>query len=301
MTSWLLGWVGGCGLASFVLPDERTAIALDALVALETTVTCVDLAPGERLAAVSPEGHAWFVSGGSRVRVVDPFSAGPPTSLDLEIPAIDQALAWSASSATFVAGGTLWRLPDRETRLRFADPPVAVGVGVPWCGELVVDGVVVDGARWAEQRDDTWWVWEQTGLEPLTKLLTRDGQCAGPDGVSWALSDDGRLWRVDEDRAEFFEGFAGWVDGAAADDALGVLLDDGTLWTGAPGAWTGFLLQGPDVPMQLAGSAQDLWAAGEQTVIRVRDGAFAALDSDLQAIRDLSPHAGGVWLSDEAT
>ncbi|MEN0065857.1 MAG: cytochrome c [Myxococcota bacterium] len=303
MSSFIWVLFAGCGLTSFIVPAELQPVDLASVPTVETTEQCVSLGSGERIGAISPEGHAWLVTegeGNPQFRIIDPFGDGTSVTRTLELPPIQQMRAWSDDDATFVAGGTVWRLPDGGPRVRLSEPPISIDERIPWCGELETNGILVSDGQWVEQQDDAWYLWEPTGDAPLAQLLDRDGQCQGADGITWGLSDDGLLWRVDADRAEFFEGFAGWVDGAAADEDLGILLTGGTLWVGAPERWTGYALQGPESLERVEGGGDTLYVAGSSSVLRVRDGAFARLAVDpKRPVVDVVAHAHGVWVVEE--
>lgn len=292
--------LGGCGLTSFNLPVEVNPLDLATLDELPTVSFCTTLAVNETFASVSPEGHAWLLTPtaqGPRFRVLDPYRDGAPALYELDMPEVQQTRAWSGARATFVADNTIWRLPDPNSRIRLSAPPVTVGPDLSWCGELDVNGVLVADGQWVEQQVDTWYVWQPTaGDDPLTGLITRDGQCTDPAGNTWGLSDDGRLWRVAAESATFFEGFQGWTSASASADDLGLIISQERLWIGQPDAWTGYELEGDEAMTEVVGGGEALWVAAGTQALRYTDGRFSRVSSDLaEPIERIHPHAHGAW------
>ncbi|MEM9692564.1 MAG: hypothetical protein AAGA56_08470, partial [Myxococcota bacterium] len=90
-------------------PPVEPTVVTDAQ-ALDLQVACLPLVPGETLASVSPDGHAWLTHPSAEgeavmVRVVDPATFEPSDHL-IELPPVGQVNAWSARDASLLAGGS---------------------------------------------------------------------------------------------------------------------------------------------------------------------------------------------------
>ena len=129
---------------------------------LSANTSCFELADGESLASVSPEGHAWLVSGDDQttlVRVIDPLvpTEEVPEPAEVDIPSVTLLRAWDGRRASVLTGRTLWELRDlRRTRVT---PPDGLSDTPTFCGDVTSDALILSDGRFFAQRDARWWQW----------------------------------------------------------------------------------------------------------------------------------------------
>ncbi|MBK6685894.1 MAG: hypothetical protein IPG45_15585 [Deltaproteobacteria bacterium] len=181
------GFSSDSGFSPDAAPDPIQEVPLD-LPELVTTATCSPLASGERVAAVSAEGHLWLATSsvGTDLRVLDGWSGRTVARYLLPNAALSRLNALGATTAMALADGQLLRLLDGE-RIEVS-PPAALEPDADLCGDLADRGFVWSGGQLYQRLDDAWWRW--TGLGPIgpgARLLDRDGECEGVgDGLWWA-------------------------------------------------------------------------------------------------------------------
>jgi hypothetical protein len=289
---------GDAGADAAVDPTELAVLRDEPLT---TRSTCVTLGDGEELGAVSPEGHAWFVTpsdAGTTLRVWDPELGGDgPTREDtIELPPITRMLAWSGRRVDAIAGGDLWRIDgSRRTRV---SAPMTLGPDATFCGELGGDGYVLTAGVVYTQRDGEWWTWEpaaQTTASAPGALLSRDGECYGPDGAAWATAEDGTVWRLTAPVASGTRSFGSMAEAAVGDDDLAVRVGE-ALWVGEPGRFEGWRFD-EGAPERVAASAGHVWFTLGGELVRYDGARFERVEHGLEGgIDAIHPFHNGAWI-----
>ncbi len=280
---------------------EPTELAVLADTPLTTRSTCVTLEEGEELGAVSPEGHAWFVTrgdAGTMLRVWDPELKGDGPTLEgtIDLPDITRMIARSGQRMDAIAGGDLWRIDAlRRTRV---SAPMTLGPDATFCGELGGDGYVLSGGTVYTQRDGEWWSWEpaaQTTASAPSALLSRDGECYGADGAAWATAEDGTVWKLTAPVASGTKSFDSLGEAAVAGGDLAVRVDD-ALWVGEPGSFTGWRFDG-GAPARVSASADHVWFTLGGDLMRHDGARFVRVEHGLEAgIDAIHPFHNGAWI-----
>ncbi len=156
--------------------------------------TCVDLAEGEELSGVAPDGRAW-VSSLVGLRVVDPD--GESQSITVRFGSVDDLVAWDSDRAFVVSESQLWDagpagsqpfiLPDNLGRPRYA------------CGDPeATSGSFVLGTRGLfERRGDNWFRWDiPIDVFEAMEIQHFEGSCGTADEILYLTTTEGALWEV---------------------------------------------------------------------------------------------------------
>ncbi|MEM9697103.1 MAG: hypothetical protein AAGA56_31500, partial [Myxococcota bacterium] len=285
-------------------PPDVEPIVADVTETVTSEGTCLELGDGEILAGTSPEGHAWLLreqGAMTQLRVADPFAGQSPEGAELELAAPTRIAPRDATDGLILTEDVIWSLADGFSRTRIT-PPAAFSRDAQSCGDLPRGGYLLTGGQLYQLRGSSWWSFQPSdarGAVP-NRLVSRQGECFGPDDVLWALADDGTVWRVKERAVEQPVRFAGIRHATALDSALTVIDGEGSMWMGDGTAWQPYDLGAIGIIDHLAGAAHQLWlVSSDSRLIRFDGDAFAEVSHDLRGeINALFAHAGGVWLSD---
>ena len=245
---------------------------------------------------------AWLLreeAGVATLRVADPFSERPVVEVTLPLPEVVDVQPWDHSSGSVVAGDALWRLDDDFLRTRIDGPTDYTGAG-HLCGNVSEGGALLDDGQLYELRDGFWWGWSPSVTAPASapaRLLTRDGECTGPDNVLWAMGNDGALWgflgNTYPPPLRFPDGA---TSGAAAANYVSILDGTGTLWTGRPDAWTRWRFDSEGVPSAVHASGNGTWTHVGSDLYHFDGSRFALLELELSDVSVVLPHRSGVWV-----
>jgi hypothetical protein len=265
---------------------------------VSSTATCSARRPGEVLLSVSPEGHAWLVVPGApnSVRVLDPFEAAMTETIeDVDVPALLDAQAWSASDAALVAEDGIWRL-EEFARVSMT-PPTGFELPASLCGDPGTNGVLVSAGMVFERRaDQNWWGWDPgvAGDGAPAGVVRFDGECQSADDITWLTARDGTLYRVEPaqfSRPVRFASFAG----AAATEGMLAILETDRLWVG-PDAWQSWIFPGP-VPAEVSASGGRLWMMSGTQLLSFDGATWIEVTHGVSgAVERVAAHAGGAWL-----
>jgi hypothetical protein len=274
--------------------------------ALELTASegyCVPLAAGERLASVSPEGHAWLVTpaaSASALRVLDPFSADDIREESVAIGGLETVQALSAADASAIAADALWRLDD-FARIELTPPAGFVAPGA-MCGDLGVNGFLLSAGQVFERRDDNlWWQWDSgaAGDAAPGGIVRFEGECQSATDRMWLTSPDGTLWRVEPTTVVQPIRFPEMVAIAAAGEMLAVL--EGDRLSIGPDVWQPWVFTG-EAPSHLSASGTEVWMATGAAVLRFDGEQFVEVGHELdEPITGIAAHAGGAWITGATT
>ena len=154
------GEIGGSG-GPAPPPDVEPKQVPQSLEVIVGQGFCIDMASGEKLVSVSPEGHAWLVaeqSQTSTLRVLDAFDQSNVLSDEIELTQIRRVQAWSQTDAAIITEDGLWRLEDLA-RVQLS-PPQGFTSTAGFCGDPGTNGSLLCSGKLYERReDDQWWAW----------------------------------------------------------------------------------------------------------------------------------------------
>jgi hypothetical protein len=283
----------GCGDAQLGNSQAGVATTVSAI------ASCGDLAEGESLMGVSPDGEAW-IEGDGGMRQVSPD--GSSTPIDARFTRSDELVGWDASSAFVVGDNTLW-----STTLDGSEPvslPPELGKPRFVCGDPRTAGgsFLVSTRGLFERRDGTWLRWA-IPVELLESMTIRDlqGACSGREPVMYIEAAQS-LWEARYgDAASFRElGDVSEMTARGADVRIGfVAVRDGALVRFDGGAWIEIPFdEGTVTAMSVADGV--LWAAvGAELYRRNRFEKWERLETatwPFPITRVESYAAGGAWL-----
>ena len=263
---------------------------------VEASGSCVAMDGDEVLLSVSPEGHAWLGRLGSEaqvLRVIDPFEDMSDATVELALPEISAAVAWSGTDATLATADGLWRLEHFE---RIAvDTPTELSPQSAICGDPGRDGLLLeDGVLWERRFDGRWWRWESGGA--AVGFVGHEQACAGVDEVLWMTTADGTLLRLAQGRVDRPVRFTGLRAAAATDGVLAVL-DEDFLWTASdPDQWQPWRFT-KAMPTMLSASGGAVWMVAGKRILRFTSEGWAEIEADLdgRAWTAVAAHAHGAW------
>ncbi|MGB5812666.1 MAG: hypothetical protein WBG86_19180 [Polyangiales bacterium] len=181
--------IGGCGG-----PELSSGAAGDTSSSSVGLATCVDLAEGEQLAGVGPDGHAWVTSVDG-LRVVSPD--GESKDVDVRFGTAEELVAWTSDRAFVVSESQLWDtgvdstlpfvLPDNLGRPRFS------------CGDPTASsGAFILGTRGLfERRADQWFRWDLP-IEVFESMEIQhfEGSCGTANDTLYLTTTEGAIWEV---------------------------------------------------------------------------------------------------------
>ena len=281
---------------------EATHVPAD-LETRASTSTCSELAAGERLLSVSPEGHAWLAvetETGIQVRVLDAFFGSMnETAQQLEVGSVAGAQAWSESDAALVTSSSLFRIED-FSRIELGLPSGYAAPGA-LCGDPGAGGVLVSEGTVFEQRGENWWTWApgEIGSEAPSAVLRYDGECHTVGDVMWLASTSGVLYRVEPTQFTRPVQFESAVAMVATNGMIAVL--DGAELSLGPEAWQPWVFDG-GVPAVLSASAGQLWTMSGDALLRFDGSEWQRFDHQMtEPVVSAMAHAGGVWLAGETS
>ncbi|MEM7437158.1 MAG: hypothetical protein AAF436_18530 [Myxococcota bacterium] len=265
--------------------------------------TCVDLAEGESLAGVAPDGSAWLTSIDG-VRVVRPN--GDERELTVRFGEADELIAWTADRAFVISESQLWDtgvessqpfiLPDNLGRPRYA------------CGDPTASsGAFVLGTRGLfERRADQWFRWDvPIDVFESMEIQHFEGSCGTADDTLYLTTTEGVLWELRFGDNPFYQEIASIEDAQeiALDEENGVLrVHLGALYRYA-GGWEHIPFGGGFV-WQADAAGGVIWAIVRDKIFR-RDR-FARWeqiepDTEFTFIDDVVAYpAGGAWVVEGA-
>ena len=302
MDSWTAPRCGAVALCLLLLGCGDPSLSHGNAGSSATTVglsTCVDLAEGEELSGVGPDGHAWVTSLDG-LRVVEPN--GESQSITVRFGSADELVAWTADRAFIVSESQLWDagpagsqpflLPDNLGRPRYA------------CGDPeATSGSFVLGTRGLfERRGSAWFRWDiPVDVFEAMEIQHFEGSCGTVDDILYLTTTEGALWEVRFGDNPFFREI-GSVDNAqelAVDSEHGIIrLFLGSLYR-YTGEWEHIPFDGGFV-MHTDAAGGVLWATVRNTIFR-RDR-FARWeeiepDTTFEFIdKVLAYPAGGAWV-----
>ncbi|MEM6996271.1 MAG: hypothetical protein AAF721_37535 [Myxococcota bacterium] len=279
----------------------------ESLEVVQATTRCTAVGPGERLASISAEGHAWLLTEddeAATVRVVDTFDDGPDATFTIGLREIGAVHAFSADDAALVADGGLWRLHDLD-RIEVTAPAPLSGAAA-MCGDPTTDGLLLTASDLFQRRDDQWWSFPlgHAGALP-SAVVGHDSACSGTDETVWMTAQDGTVWRLQGDEFERPVRFDALVGAAATDGMLGVL-DDEFLWigsdspdAGAEASWSWQPWRFPNaLPTDLSASDGALWMWSGPDLLRLNAQGFLRVEHAAPTtFTQITAGAGGAWLS----
>lgn len=263
---------------------------------LSTTATCAPLGLGERVVAVSPEGHLWLGTSSAattRLRVLDGWDPTARAAFELPFAAIEHGQAWSSTTASFIADGALWQIRDGARTA--ISSPIEIAPGARVCGDLAGRALVLSGGRLIERVGDEWFEWTGLGevLTATASFLTRDGACIGSDDQVWLDAGGRALWKLSPTAVTEV---TDEMDGQAAmsGDRL-LIIEDGLLRVGTDAKKWSFAR---GTPRTLAAAGAYGWIVVEDALLRLFGEEFVEVEQTMgSAIEAIHPHAsGGVWL-----
>jgi len=302
MDSWTVPQCGTVALCLLVCGCGDPSLSHGNAGGSATTVglsTCVDLAEGEELSGVGPDGRAWVTSLDG-LRVVDPD--GESQSLTVRFGSADELVAWTADRAFVVSESQLWDaspagsqpfiLPDNLGRPRYA------------CGDPeATSGSFVLGTRGLfERRGSTWFRWDiPIDVFEEMEIQHFEGSCATDDEILYLTTTEGALWEVRFGDNPFLREI-GSTDNAqelAVDSEHGIIrLFLGSLYR-YTGAWEYIPFDGGFV-MHTDAAGGVVWATVREKIFRrdrfarwqeiEPDTTFAFID------KVLAYPAGGAWV-----
>ncbi|MFO0554459.1 MAG: hypothetical protein U0271_39115 [Polyangiaceae bacterium] len=282
-------------------PEEKPKAVPAAPALLETSSVCAPLAEGETLRSVSPEGHAWLVSG-SRVRVLDAFGdVIAEETRELDVGEILELSALGARDAAILGSDGLYRLEDFSL-LRVAAPEGFAGAG-SLCGDPAASGVLVASGEVFERRSDGWWGWSAGDAEVAgpSRVLRRDAECRATDELMWLVSTDGALYRTEAQSFTTPKTLATLRDAAVTEGFVAALDDNGLLVGTADGTWQAWEFSG-EVPTKLAAAAGAVWMVADGALLRFDGTNWARAETEADgALAAIGAHAGGVWVEGAST
>ncbi|MDH3727579.1 MAG: hypothetical protein OER77_08620 [Myxococcales bacterium] len=306
MESWTAPACGAVALCLLLFGCGDPSLSHGSAGGSATTVglsTCIDLAEGEELSGVGPDGHAWVTSLDG-LRVVDPD--GESQSLTVRFGSADELVAWTADRAFIVSESQLWDagpagsqpfiLPDNLGRPRYA------------CGDPeATSGSFVLGTRGLfERRGSTWFRWDiPIDVFEEMKIQHFEGSCATDDEILYLTTTEGALWEVRFGDNPFLREI-GSTDNAqelAVDSEHGIIrLFLGSLYR-YTGAWEYIPFDGGFV-MHTDAAGGVVWATVREKIFRrdrfarwqeiEPDTTFAFID------KVLAYPAGGAWVVEDS-
>lgn len=285
----------GCSTSTNPVTTESSAQSLpEDVPRIEGVAECVPIKAEESLLSVSPEGFAWLAAQtneNTQFRVLDPLNMGASNERVLDLMDVTSLQAWSDVDASLVAGEQLWRLDDfARVNLNVQTSGVA-----SLCGALMTDGFVLSSQQLIERRESSWWRTTLKSNNAPKRLLTRRGECLGPDGVLWATGAQGMLWRVDDGVAKVHAQFGSLVDAVSHESGVFVL-DGSILWAGSANGvetWASWNF-GDKNPTQLTASTRAVWVLAGKSLWRLTQDKWQRLDVSEQPVRVLA-YDDGVW------
>lgn len=257
---------------------------------------CVALADGEALWSVSPEGHAWLAKaadGVQQLRVLDPFGVDAELVAEVTLGPLRQVKAWSQTDAALLTDDGLWRLDDL-VRIEMDDPTAAGATSL--CGDPGLNGMLLANGQLYERRDDQWWQWdsEAEGAAAPSTIVDLDGDCIGTDDITWLMSQDGTLWRLEPSEYLTPQQFDSGARAAATSGMLAVL-ETAQLSLG-PDEWQTWVFDGAPAT-DLSASGGMLWLAAGEQLLRFDGDTFVEVSTNLAApIERVVAHASGAWV-----
>jgi hypothetical protein len=290
------------GVPDAALPPSMRTIELASEDPIALAVTCVDLAEGERLLDVGPEGDAWLATPAG-ARVLAP-SGDPGDAIALRAGAPQRLVALSDTDALAFAAGHLFHVGS--SGVAPIALPTELGAPELACGDPSTDRAPLfvvtpeglharEGGVWAR------WTLEGASLFAMGALGQESGACADASGELWLRDDEGAL-RVRQDataaaRVPELEGAIGLVrEGATIAALRGPAL---VLRAGAGAAFETLRFDVGDVTAVALGGAHVWVIAGGELLRRTEDGAWARIAGDApDAVA--ADETGGAWIASGA-
>lgn len=280
-------------------PDPWTVVPA-ALPALASTATCTARDPGERVLAVSAEGHLWLGTStvsttsvaSTFIRVLDGWSPGAQSRDSLPFANIASVQAWTATTASMIADGALWFIEDGD-RLSISLPAVLAD-DATLCGDPSRRAFVLSGDALYQRVGPEWFLWSgiDRALMGDGALLSRDGECAGSADRVWIVSSEVAFWSLTPASISNPALLTGGSHPALRGDDL-LALFGGHLFVG-PEPWREWAFeQGSARALAAAGSYA--WIVAGDRLLRFDGTAFFDVAAANEIVA-LHPHAsGGLW------
>ena len=306
MVSWMAPWRRAVALCVLLIGCADPNLSDGAAGSSSTTVglsTCIDLAEGEELSGVGPDGRAWVTSLDG-LRVVDPDGESQP--ITVRFGTVDELVAWTADRAFIVSESQLWDtslegsqpfiLPDNLGRPRYA------------CGDPeATSGSFILGTRGLfERRGSDWYRWDiPIDVFETMEIQHFEGSCATADEVLYMTTTEGALWEIRFEDNPFFREIASVSNAQelAIDSEHGIIrLSLGSLYR-YTGAWEYIPFDGGFV-MHADAAGGVVWATVREKIFR-RDR-FARWeeiepDTTFEFIDKIVAYpAGGAWVVEDS-
>jgi len=276
-----------------VAASEQVPQSMDPL---EGDERCTDLAEGEHLLGVSPNGIAWIAnvsSDSTAFRVADFRADSVDETFDVELGGILAAQILGVQSAAFLTEDALWSFDDGTLQPH----PLAFEKGSGLCGDPYSNGAVLAAGRFMERRATQWWSWEPSVSEEVAvdRLIDVGGECYDRDDGAWMLGADDRLWRVSRIDTQLLFSDVHSVDANPAH--TGVLTSEGFYF--GRDDWQHWTFP-EEIPERVVAGGEVMWLQGGSQLLRFDGESFRELSrSELIQVDGLHAHAGGLWLEGE--
>lgn len=226
MLSWTAPQRGAVALCLLVIGCGDPSLSQGNAGTSSTTVglsTCVDLAEGEELSGVGPDGHAWVTSlDGLRIVNTD----GDSEAITVRFGDADEVVAWNADRAFIVSESQLW-----DTRRGGSQPfilPDNLGRPLYACGDPeATSGSFILGSRGLFERSGgDWYRWDiPIEVSEAMQIQHFEGSCATADDILYLTTTEGAIWEVRFGANPFFREI-GSIDNAqelATDSEHGII------------------------------------------------------------------------------
>lgn len=280
-------------------PDPWTTVPAE-IPALTASSTCTARGPGERVLAVSAEGHLWLATStvstasvaSTIIRVLDGWDPSFIAGDVLPFANIASAQAWTATTASMIADGALWLIEDGD-RLAVTLPAVLAD-DATLCGDPSRRAFVLSGDALYQRAGAEWFYW--SGLDRALMgdgaLLSRDGECAGSADRVWIVSPEVAFWSLTPASISNPALLAGGSHPSLRGEDL-LALFDGHLFVG-PEPWREWAFE-RGAARALAAAGTYAWIVAGDRLLRFDGETFADV-APAEGIAALHPHAsGGAW------
>lgn len=256
---------------------------------------CKPLLDGEAVLGVSPDGHLWLgatSSTSAALRALDPWAPQRITTVTVPAPDLARVHAVSATVATYVSGGELYRLED-GVRTRIS-APARLAADAAICGDPARDALVFSAGTLYQRIDDQWLEWTglDAALDASARLLAKDGACAAGTDDVWFANDELELWALAADTLSR----PGELEGGTQPALLGsraLALSAGHLFVG-PETWQEYDFELGEAAL-LAAGGDYAWLRVEDRLLRFDGDSFVDVGTATDAVALWPSATGGLW------
>lgn len=306
MLSWTVPQHGAAALCLLLIGCGDPNLSQGNAGMSSTTVglsTCLDLAEGEQLSGVGPDGRAWVTSLDG-LRVITPD--GESQAITVRFGSADEVVPWTADRAFIVSESQLW-----DTRLDGSQPfilPDNLGRPLYACGDPgATSGSFILGSRGLfEHRGTDWYRWDiPIEVSEAMEIQHFEGSCATADEILYLTTAEGAIWEVSFGDNPFFREI-GSIDSAqelAVDSEHGLVrLYLGSLYR-YTGSWEYIPFDG-GFAMHTDAAGGVLWATVREKIFRRdRFDRWQEIqpDTTFEFIDDVLAYpAGGAWVVEDS-